>query len=82
MEMVLIHCELTWNLFCCMAWCAVEFTTESKFPSFFLHLFSLIHVPSVTCPVVNNVNLSYESGRGQYGHFYYFGDLGGNSEYM
>lgn len=37
-EIVLIHSELTWNLFCCMAWFAVEFTSESKF-QFFLFSF-------------------------------------------
>lgn len=43
MKMVLIYCGLTWNLFCCMAWVAVEFTTESKSQCFFLYLFSAVH---------------------------------------
>lgn len=30
MKLVFLCCGLTWNLFCCMPWCAVEFTTESK----------------------------------------------------
>lgn len=42
MNVVLIDCALTWNLFYCMAWFAVEFPTESKCQCFFLHLSSAV----------------------------------------
>lgn len=43
-EIVLIHSELTWNLFCCMAWFAVEFTSESKFQFFFFSVIRLSYI--------------------------------------